>query len=78
VLSYVSPIPGGGGLRGLSLSVQLYTGAQINFGDLTLYFNLCLKLSEAARECRGTLMNETSRMRITVTSSVNEISMDQL
>ncbi len=28
---------GGGQLRGLSQWVQLYTGAQINFGDLTPY-----------------------------------------
>jgi hypothetical protein len=36
--SYVSPNAGGGGeLRGLSQWVQLYTGAQINFGDLTPY-----------------------------------------
>ncbi len=28
---------GGGGLRGLCQLVQLYTGAQINFGDLTPY-----------------------------------------
>ncbi len=36
----MSPNAGGGGeLRGLSANeyVQLYTGAQINFGDLTLY-----------------------------------------
>ncbi len=30
---------GGGELRGLSQWVQLYTGAQINFGDLTPYLN---------------------------------------
>ncbi len=30
-------IGGGGELRGLSQWVQLYTGAHINFGDLTLY-----------------------------------------
>ncbi len=37
--SYMSPNAGGGGgeLRGLSQLVQLYTGAQINFGDLTPY-----------------------------------------
>ncbi len=36
--SYMSPNAGGGReLRGLSLWVQLYTGAQINFGDLTPY-----------------------------------------
>jgi hypothetical protein len=29
---------GKGGLRGLSQLVHLYTGAQINFGDLTPYF----------------------------------------
>jgi hypothetical protein len=28
---------GGGELRGLSQGVQLYTGAQINFGDQILY-----------------------------------------
>jgi hypothetical protein len=28
---------GGGGMRGLSQWVQLYTGAQINYGDLTIY-----------------------------------------
>ncbi len=38
VPSYMSPNAGGGGeLRCLSLWVQLHTGAQINFGDLTLY-----------------------------------------
>ncbi len=31
----MSPNAGGGELRGLSQSVQLNTGAQINFGDLT-------------------------------------------
>jgi hypothetical protein len=31
--SYMSPIAGGG----VSCEVQLYTGAQINFGDLTPY-----------------------------------------
>ncbi len=36
--SYMSPNAGGGGeLRGLSQWVQLYTGAQINCGDLTPY-----------------------------------------
>ncbi len=36
--SYMSPNAGGGGeVRGLSQWVQLYTGAQINFGDLTQY-----------------------------------------
>ncbi len=37
--SYMSPNAGGGGtgLRGLSQWEQLYTGAQINFGDLTRY-----------------------------------------
>jgi len=36
--SYMSPNAGGGReLRGLSQWVQLYTGAQINFGDLTPY-----------------------------------------
>jgi len=29
---------GDGELRGLTQGVQLYTGAQINFGDLTPYF----------------------------------------
>jgi hypothetical protein len=34
--SYMSPNAGGsGGVGGLSLRIQLYTGAQINFGDLT-------------------------------------------
>jgi hypothetical protein len=34
----MSPNAGGGGeLWGLSQGVQLYTGAQINFGDLTPY-----------------------------------------
>jgi hypothetical protein len=34
----MSPYAGGGGeLRGLSQRVQLYTGTQINFGDLTPY-----------------------------------------
>ncbi len=37
--SYMGPNAGGGGqLRGLSHWVQLYTGAQINFGDLTPSF----------------------------------------
>ncbi len=37
-LLYLSPNAGGRGyLRGLSQWVQLYTGAQINFGDLTPY-----------------------------------------
>jgi hypothetical protein len=31
------PKCGKGELRGLSQLVQLYTGAQINYGDLTLY-----------------------------------------
>jgi hypothetical protein len=45
--SYMSPNAGGGGLlRGLSQWVQLYTGAQINFGDLTPY----LTFGEASRE----------------------------
>jgi len=36
--SYMSPNEGGGvELRGLSQRVQLYKGAQINFGDLTPY-----------------------------------------
>jgi hypothetical protein len=36
--SYMSPNAGRGGeLRGLSQWVKLYTGAQINFGDLTPY-----------------------------------------
>ncbi len=36
--SYTGPNAGGGGqLRDLSQWVQLYTGAQINFGDLTPY-----------------------------------------
>ncbi len=35
--SYMNPNAGGGELRGLSQWVQLYTGAQINFGDLTPY-----------------------------------------
>ncbi len=36
--SYMSPNEGGGGeSRGLSLWVQLYIGAQINFRDLTPY-----------------------------------------
>jgi len=36
-LVYEPKCGGGGELRGLSQLVQLYTGAQINFGDLTLY-----------------------------------------
>ncbi len=36
--SYMSP-NAGWGLRGLSQWVQLYTGAQINFGDLTTYLS---------------------------------------
>ncbi len=31
---------GGGTLRGLSQWVKLYTGAQINFGDLTPYLTI--------------------------------------
>jgi hypothetical protein len=38
--SYMSPNAGGGGkLRGLSQWAQLYTGAPINFGDLTQYLS---------------------------------------
>ncbi len=36
-LVYPEPKCGGGELRGLSQLVQLYTGVQINFGDLTPY-----------------------------------------
>ncbi len=36
---------GGGGLRGLSQCVQLYTGAKINFGDLTPYLTQWRKLT---------------------------------
>ncbi len=38
--SYIAQKWGGGGgeLRGLSQGEQLYTGAQINFGDLTTYW----------------------------------------
>ncbi len=39
---------GGGGLRGLSQWVQLYTGAQRNFGDLTPYLTDVL-------HCKGTI-----------------------
>ncbi len=35
--SYLSPNEGGGESLGLSQRVRLYTGAQINFGDLTPY-----------------------------------------
>jgi hypothetical protein len=39
--SYMSPNAGGGGgeLRGLSQRVQMYTGAQIDFADLTPYLS---------------------------------------
>ncbi len=46
--SYMSPNAGEGGVAWLSQWVQLYTGAHINFGDLTPYllllFNLCWQL----------------------------------
>ncbi len=35
--TYMSPNVGEGGLQGISQWVQLYTGAQINIGDLTPY-----------------------------------------
>jgi hypothetical protein len=35
---------GGGELRGLSQRVQLYTGAQISFGDLTPYLTYGLEV----------------------------------
>ncbi len=47
--SYASPNAGGGGeLRGLSQWVQLYTGAQINFGDLTPYLTMAYAIVVAA------------------------------
>jgi hypothetical protein len=40
---------GGGGVRGLSQCVQLYTGAQTNFGDLTPYLTYDSTLSYMAQ-----------------------------
>ncbi len=43
--SYMSPNAGGvGELRGLSQREQLYTGAQINFGDLTSYLTFGIQV----------------------------------
>jgi hypothetical protein len=48
---------GGGELRGLSQRVQLYTGAQINLGDLTPY--LTCKCSTPIHEA-GSLKRNTA------------------
>ncbi len=44
------PKCGGGELRGLSKSVQLYTGAEINFGDLTPYLTYVVR-PHKPKEC---------------------------
>jgi len=48
---------GGGELRGLSQWVQLYTGAQINFGDLTPYLTYVVTLHDLSilLTCAGCL-----------------------
>ncbi len=51
--SYMSPnAKGGGELRGLSQWVQLYTEAQINFGDLTPYLTCghCLRVLQVEKQ----------------------------
>jgi hypothetical protein len=52
----MSPNAGGGGkLRGLSQWVQLYTGAQINFADLTPYLTYGCRVSERGWNLQGRL-----------------------
>jgi hypothetical protein len=48
--SYLSPNAGAGvgGLRGLSQWVKLYTGTQINFGDLTPYLTYSMASAQQA------------------------------
>jgi hypothetical protein len=64
---------GGGKLRDLSQWVQLYTGAQINFGDLTQYLTYDRNVSRFKAENHLYLhINDTSRP-ITVQECVGKI-----
>ncbi len=51
--SYMSPNAGGGELRGLSQWEQLYTEAQINFGDINLYLTYASGVGEPNLCCKS-------------------------
>jgi hypothetical protein len=55
----MSPYAGGGGLRGLRMSISCAHGAQINFGDLT-YGGRYLEIWQefGGVDCAGTLFEK--------------------
>jgi hypothetical protein len=58
----MSPNAGGGELRGLSQWVQLYTGAQINFGDLTPYLTYAeTEAFQVVHICKKQYFNQVNK-----------------
>jgi hypothetical protein len=63
---------GGGELRGLSQCVQLYTGAQINFGDLTPYFTYEKNLHSQPNKAKVALNTTENGIRLNVFYTKNK------
>ncbi len=73
----MSPNAGGGGeLRDLSQWVQLYTGAQINFGDLTPYLTYAENYLDAESESKCRTWYRIGKRCPLPTSCVPELKLE--